>query len=106
MPETNAERLVALRDYAIKLYDKGDGRGVDWSQVGALCFGAGFSCLKELPPDDQGLHTVARRAHDAAYGLMTGSPDSATPYTADRPERPPFSPDPEPRPGYDHDLRR
>ena len=62
MPATNAERLTALRAYAIQLYDKGDGCGVDWSQVAALCFGAGFSCLKELPPDDQGLHHVARRA--------------------------------------------
>ena len=78
-----------LRAYAIQIYDRGDGRGVDWSQVAALCFGAGFSCLKELPPTTRAC-TAWRRAHDAAYSLMTGSPDSGTPYTAAKPERPSF----------------
>lgn len=76
-----ADPVAALRDYAIKLHDKGDGRGVDWSKVAEAALRVAFSCLRELPPGDKGLQSVARCAHDAAYSLMAGSPDSETPCT-------------------------
>ena len=104
MPDTDTERLEALRAYAIKLYDKGDGNGVDWARVAGDCFRIGFGLLRELPPDDKGLHSVARRAHDASQSLMTGSPDSSTPYTAPKPERPPSTPGMMPSPELDGTL--
>lgn len=80
--------VEALRAYAIQLHDKGDGHGVDWAKVAETCCKVAFSCMRELPPGDKGLHSVARRAHDAAYSLMTDAPDSGTPYTADRAGQP------------------
>jgi hypothetical protein len=71
----------------------------DWAKVAATVFRVGFSSLRELPPDDKGQQSVARRAHEAAYSLMAGSPDSNTPYTADgleqSPYKSPFAPDAE-----------
>ena len=96
--------VTALRNYAIRLHEKGDGHGVDWARVAEACFRVGFGCLRELPPDDKGLHSVARRAHDAAYGLMTGSPDSGTPYMAAQPERLSAAPYLTPSPELDHTL--
>jgi hypothetical protein len=96
--------VTALRAYAIKLHDKEDGHGVDWARVAETLFRVGFSCLRELPPGDKGLHSVARRAHDAAYSLMIDAPDSGTPYTADRPEKPPPTIDAAPH--LDFELNR
>lgn len=90
-----ADPYTALRDYAIRLHDKGDGHGVDWAKVAETCCKVAFSCMRELPPGDKGLHNVARRAHDAAaYSLMTEAPDSGTPYTTERADRPSANPDP------------
>lgn len=105
MPSTAEERETALRDYAIKLYDKGDGRGVDWAKVAETLMKVGFSCIDELPPNDDRAQQVVRRTHGGAYNRMAGTPDDGTPYTADRPERPPFNPA-GPAPDYDFDLRR
>ncbi|MDX7951790.1 hypothetical protein P7D22_11480 [Lichenihabitans sp. Uapishka_5] len=70
-----------MRLYAIQLHDQGDGHGVDWAKVAETCCKVAFRCLRELPPDDRDLHSVARRAHDAAYSLMTATSDSGAPYT-------------------------
>ena len=99
-----ADPVTALRAYAVKLHDKGDGHGVNWARVAASLVEAGMSCLRELPHDNNNVQTVARRAHDAAYSVMMGSPDSGTPYTADRPEAPPFTADAEPN--SDFELNR
>lgn len=105
MPSTAEERETTLRDYAIKLYDKGDGRAVDWAKVAETLMKVGFSCIDELPPTDDRAQQVVRRVHGGAYNRMAGTPDDGTPYTADRAERPPFSPG-GPAPEHDFDLRR
>jgi hypothetical protein len=62
--------VTALRDYAIKLHDKGDGHGADWARVVETAFRVWFLCL------DERAQTVARRVHDGAYNRLAGSPDS------------------------------
>lgn len=56
-------------------------------------FPVGFGLLRALPPDDKGLHNVALLAHEAAYSLLTGSPNNGAPYMAAKPEQPPVSPE-------------
>ena len=62
-------------------------------QKGAVTlFKAAFVSLDNAKGDARAL-SVARRVHDGAYTRLAGSPDSATPYTHDRTEAPPFMPD-------------
>ena len=95
-----ADPVAALLAYAVKLHDKGDGHGVDWAKVAATGFRAAFLCLDNAKGDARAL-SVARRVHDGAYTRMTGSPDSATPYTDDRPEAPPLMPDADLHPDFE-----
>jgi hypothetical protein len=91
--------VTALRDFAIKLHDKGDGRGIDWARAAETVFRVAFSCLDEAKGDERA-RSVARRVHDGAYSRMAGSPDSETPYAAQSPEAPQFTADPELNPDF------
>ena len=96
---------VSLRDLTVKLYDKRDGNGADWAAAAIASLRVSFFCLQNLPEGDPNRAAITRRAHDFAYNLMAGSPDSDAPFTAtgDRPQRLVFSmTDPAPKPGPDH----
>ena len=96
---------VSLRNQTVKLYDKGDGHGSDWAAAAIASLRVAFFCLQNLPEGDPNRAAITRRAHDFAYNLMAGSPDSDAPFTAggDRPQRLVFSmTDPAPKPGPDH----
>ena len=84
--------VAALIAYAVKLHDNGDGHGVDWAKVAETGFRAAFTCLDNAKGDARALNVV-RRVHDGAYTRLAGSPDSATPYSDDRPKAPPLMPD-------------
>ena len=92
--------VAALRDYTIKLLDKGDGRGIDWSKAAETAFRVAFSCLDEAKGDERAMNVI-RRVQDLAYTRMVGTADSGLPYTSDRPEAPPFMPDAELSPDFE-----
>lgn len=83
------DATVSLCDQTIKLYDKQDSNGADWAAEAIVSLQVAFFCLQNLPEDDPSRAAITRRAHDFAYSLMAGSPDSDAPFTAtgDRPQR-------------------
>lgn len=64
------------RQAVVKLYDKGDGQGVDWRLVANTLFKAAFEVLDRLPPD--ACRSVAARVHEGAYWRVSHGP-KATP---------------------------
>lgn len=93
---------IKLHELTVKLFDKGDGHGADWAAAAEVSFRCAFAFLRQVPPDDPRGATIARRALDAATGLVVGSEDSGTPYTATsaRPPAPAFTMS-DPSPGHD-----
>ena len=62
----------------VKLFDKGDGNGVDWKMAGAALFRAAFAVLDALPDDQK--DAMARRVYERAEERITGGyADGAAP---------------------------
>lgn len=93
---------LELRDLTTRLYDTGDGHGTDWVAAAIASFRVSFYALQNIPADSADRAAITRRAHDFAYNLMAGTPDSGTPFTAGgaRPERAAFTMT-DPEPGHD-----
>jgi hypothetical protein len=71
-PPANTEAAALLiRQYAVKLYDKQDGNGVDWRVIAEPLFRAGFDALDKIT-DEEKRKAVATGVHDAAYPRMAG----------------------------------
>ena len=87
----NEDPATLLHRYAVSLFDKGDGRAIDWPRAAIALFTAGLTCIDETRDTKDG-QTVLRRVHDAAYTRLAGSQDSGTPFAPDRPEAPPLTP--------------
>ena len=102
-PQTDLEREAALHGYAVKLFDRGDGRAVDWPLVAASLFKAGFACLDEAKGDERA-RRVLRKIEGGAYNRLVGNPDDGTAYTSDPLPRPPAGPGLVP--AHDHDMQR
>ena len=92
---------TAVHRFAVGLFDKSDGRAVDWPRVAIALFTAGLACADEALADPN-MQTVLRRIHDAAYTRMAGSSDSGTPFVPPAIENPPLTPGLAPH----HDLNR
>ena len=99
-PAPSDDPATALHRYAVKLFDKGDGRAVDWPKVAATLFKVAFACVDEARGDERAAKVV-RRVHDGAYNRMAGTSDSGMPYTSDPLPRPPAGPAPELGPEHD-----
>lgn len=104
-PQTDEERSAAIFTYAVKLYDKGDGRAVDWPMVAAMLFKAGFAGLDEAKGTARAAQ-VLRRFEAHLYDRTVGNPDDGTAYTSAQPLQPPAGPGAGPAPGPDHDMHR
>ena len=72
LPATTAEAAAFVRDFVVKLYDRQDGKGVDWKQIAGTLFRASFDALAEMPPDKK--MAFAERAHARLYEVMTDDP--------------------------------
>ena len=102
--KAKVDPALALRAQAVTLFDSGDGHGADWAAAAVASLRVAFYCLQNLPADSADRGAITRRAHDFAYGLMVGTPDSDAPFAAgeDKPQRLAFSMA-EPAPGHDPD---
>ena len=89
--------------YAVKLYDKGDGRAVDWPMVAAMLFKAGFAGLDEAKGTARAAQ-VLRRVEAHLYDRTVGNPDDGTAYTSALPARPQAGPASDHSPDLDHDM--
>lgn len=96
------EPATALHDQAVKLYDKGDGHGADWTNAAIDSFRIAFYFLQNLPADSPDRYTIARRVHDLSYALMADVEDSGAAWRAESaqpPKRRFTMADPAPEPG-------
>lgn len=72
-PPATAEAGAAfVRDFVVKLYDRQDGKGVDWQTIAGTLFRASFDVLAELPPKQK--QAFADRVHQRSYEAMTDDP--------------------------------
>ena len=71
-PATRAEGAEALRQFAIQLYDRHDGEGVNWRVIAEALSAAAFDVLDRLP--DEVCRSVARRFHEGAYERVANGP--------------------------------
>lgn len=100
-PAPPEDPAVLLHRYAVKLFDKGDGRAVDWPMVAAMLFKTGFACWDEAGRSNRAMQ-VLRRVEAHVYDRQAGNvPEHGTPYTTDPLPRPPVGPAPELSPGRD-----
>ncbi len=58
-----ADPATALHRYAVKLFDKEDGRAVDWPMVAAMLFKAGLSCWDEAGRSERAMQVLAGSKH-------------------------------------------
>jgi hypothetical protein len=80
-----------VRDYAVRLYDRADGNGVNWRTIAELFFSAGFQVLAtKLAPDQKA--DLARLIHQLAYDHISGGP-AASKTGAAEPESAPSNTD-------------
>ena len=64
-PATISEAAAFVRSYAVKLYDRQDGEGVDKRKIADTLFRAAFEVLDTLPDDQR--HALARKVHEGSY---------------------------------------
>lgn len=103
-PQSDEERSAALFRYAVQLFDKGDGRAVDWPMVSAMLIKAGFAAWDEAGRSERAMQ-VLRRIEVHLYDRQAGNnPDDGTDFTSRPKPKPPASPGP--APSLDHDLHR
>jgi hypothetical protein len=69
-PNTEAAGLL-IRQYAIKLYDRQDGKGVDWNVLAGALFKGSFGAL-DLIADEEKRRALAWRVHAGAERRATG----------------------------------
>jgi hypothetical protein len=62
---------VRVHEFAVKLFDRQDGEGVNWRMIAETLFKAAFDVLDRLPEDQK--RAVARRVHEGAYDRMAGN---------------------------------
>jgi hypothetical protein len=87
-PATAAEGAAFVRDYAVKLYDRQDGQGVDWRQVAGSLLKAGLDALDNIPEDRQvafldRLQIQVYERMEAAKNI-DAAPSNSSPSAADR----------------------
>jgi hypothetical protein len=76
-PDSIEKGADAIRKAAVKLYDRQDGNGVDWSVLAEVLFKTAFDALDRLPDSDKKA-AVARRVHAGAYERFLGASKSDT----------------------------
>src|SRR5690349_7684492 len=71
-PPANTEAAALLiREYAVKLYDRQDGKGVDWGVVANALFRAAFDALDQIS-EDKAKQALAWKVHAGAERRATG----------------------------------
>jgi hypothetical protein len=70
-PASPKDAAAAVYKAAVKLFDKGDGEGVDKRLMAEILFFAAFDALDRLPDDQR--HHVAKSVHAAAYKRFSGA---------------------------------
>jgi hypothetical protein len=74
VPPADAEAGAALVcEFVVKLYDRQNGKGVNWEEIAATLFRASFDALRELPPPRK--QAFANRVHQRSYEAMTDDPE-------------------------------
>ncbi|WP_374309936.1 hypothetical protein [Methylocella sp.] len=87
--------------YAIKLFDREDGRAADWPLLADALFRAAFKALDEIPGDPRA-ESLLRRVHAGAYNRLVGNADdSGTIMGPDNTDAP--MPDTRPVPSLEHE---
>lgn len=64
-----------VRKFMIDLYDREDGRAVDWPLIADALFRAAFDTLDEAPDDPRRAHLL-RRVHEGAYNRLVQNEDA------------------------------
>ena len=96
-PSSVDEGAAWLRAYAVSLFDKGDGNGVDWAVIAQTMFAAAFSVLdEERQPDRAG--KVLRRVEVSVYDRLARNYDDKGPQPLG------MTPPPSPKPLPAHRL--
>jgi hypothetical protein len=78
-PADAAEGAGRIRVALVKLFDRGDGTGMDWHLTVESLFHCAFDLLDKLPEETR--RAVARRVHEGSYRRMVPGPverDSTT----------------------------
>ena len=70
--------MALVRAYTIKLFEKGDGRAVDWPVLAQLLFKVAFEVVGELPNDER-MRKVLRRVEVGVYDRLVGNGDDGLP---------------------------
>lgn len=70
-PANIEEGAVRVRAALVKLFDRGDGTGVDWKLLLGSLYRAGFKMADDHLPDDK-RRAFMRRVHEEAEVRMTG----------------------------------
>lgn len=88
VPPENAEAGAGLvRQYVVQLYDRRDGKGVNWGLVTATLFKAAFEELDRLPERQR--MALGGRVHAAAYPRMVGETEGEGRGVTNSPPPPP-----------------
>ncbi|PZR93601.1 MAG: hypothetical protein DLM68_00785 [Hyphomicrobiales bacterium] len=69
-PATAEDGAARVRAALVKLFDRGDGTGMDWHLTAKSLFRCAFDLLDQLPDDQK--HALARRVYTSAYDRATG----------------------------------
>ena len=74
-PASAKEGAAHVRKFMVELFDRKDGRAVDWKMIAGTLFLAGFDVLDELPADQKA--ALIWRVHERSYVPATGDDGSA-----------------------------
>src|SRR4051812_37032353 len=70
-PANTTDGAAAVLKATVKLYDQGDGAGVDWRVIAETLFKAAFDVLDRLPDDQR--QFVAKSVHAGSYRRFSGA---------------------------------
>jgi len=76
-PATTEAGAALVRQFVVKLYDRQDGKGVDWQTIAGTLFRASFDVLRELPAPQK--QAFADRVHQRSYEAMPDDPEAGKP---------------------------